>query len=189
MEWSNVQLIPQGKCWRCTVTTLEYLTGIPRDDIIRDLGHDGGIRPKSIRDKLKEGGPVFADEDCLRLGVLESETLWWLFKKGINATYLKTKQFLVYELCQEKSHDAIYCPSQDELWESILGKCALLAKELFPEKNIWHHVAWLAGTTFDPATGRTIGIKPQNVFAAIILSDISPSKRLCEIQNDLQSKL
>lgn len=162
----------QNNNYGCAFCTLEYLTGIPRDEIAKDIGHDGS-------DIINPELPI---PKCYA-AICSNESLFWLFNKGYQPTELVTRE--CYQ-DQQNFYNKRHYPRRYQIAEMLNGKAAELTvfSNKFPDSN--HAVAYLDGIVLDPRDGCVHELNEYSIVS-VIFTNIDPIARLKEIY-DAQPK-
>ncbi len=139
LDISMIRVKPQDGLHDCGVTVLEYLTGISRNTIAADIGHDGHIE-------------VEGEEQLV--GMRTEELISWLHKKGYTIEHISSKA------CAESEHADKEVPSRivDNIEEEMAEKVAIImTRKTSTAPNrifVCHHVcAWVGNVSIDPVVG------------------------------------
>lgn len=163
---------PQGNNYGCVLCTLEYLSGVPRDDIAQEIGHDGSEI-------------VDADEPppYCHAALTDGEAMYWMFKRGYQPTQLVTYEYIKYAAEQHKPgsfYEKRFYPEQSEIPTIINGKAAELTVKSHKFKHAIHSVAWLGEIVLDPRDGCVHRLWEYEILTATITT-IDPYERLSRI--------
>lgn len=156
-------LAPQSKRWRCQITAWEYITGIDREDIARDIGHDGCVADP-------------ADTRPREVGAFSLELVWWAIKRGLSPVPLYAREYWEQHRTPselERWHSAVHAPSQLGLLEFLQGRLAVVGLSAEP-----HVVAWLGTFAVDPAHGYRRELRPEHVGEATVLMGADTTERI-----------
>jgi hypothetical protein len=163
----------QAESWNCTITTWEYLTGVPRSTIAESLGHDGGaiwnhkLAPPSNR-----------------TGVLPSEIAWWAHRE-LKVKLIQLTARECYEHFNSRKCHTDIKPSVAELVDEIRGRLAALALKMPGSASSGHEVAWFGDFYVDPADGLPRDLKRDDLLAAtVILEGLSLDERIDHLVAD-----
>lgn len=181
MKLPGVALRSQADVWRCAVTALEYVTGIDREEIAKQLGHDGGSRPESIAKRFCDGTSVFADAFAY-VGVLGDEIQWWAACRDLSYFVLNTREHLSATCEPAKVRDILHplvsVPTSVELMGFLQGKSAIVTVPMPDTPDRRHLVAWLGTIAIDPMHGMARELDATDVLGAMIFPGIDPDVRL-----------
>ena len=162
---------PQDNNYGCVFCTLEYLTGVSRNQIAKEIGHDGS-------DKIDDA----PEPHCY--ATLESyESIHWLYKRGLYAVELYTREYLkqAYEAIQKPYFAKRYHPTEKELIAMLTGKSAMICVKSKKFKDSLHAVAYIAGIILDPRDGHVYNIADFELIGVTLIPNLDPYKRLKEI--------
>jgi hypothetical protein len=174
---------PQEKPCQCAITAWEYATGIPRNEIATDLGHDGCLRATDSADRIAAGTATTSDLLGF-VGVHDPEMLWWAYNRGINVVALTPLEVLLREMPRERHHDRLHCPRQEELLQLIDSRVAVLSIVLDDAKRIAHSLAWVDKYALDPAVPGLLQpstLQPEQILKVFLLPDVSAKSRLASL--------
>ena len=162
---------PQGNNYGCALCSLEYISGVPRDEIARDIGHDGS----EVIDPSEPEPYCFAT-------IVDMESIYWLFEKGLAPTKLVTFEYMTADAEKNgvpRYHKRFY-PSVNAIKAMLDGKAAELTVRSSKFAHAWHSVTYLDGIVLDPKDGCVHKLDEYEIVSAIF-TNIDPIQRLREI--------
>lgn len=163
--WKNIEEDrqspkPQENCWTCIPTALEYITGIDRETILSEMGHDGSqIVYNSGIDPGRRAS--FSDE----------EVAWWIAKRNLSSIEIITKEAASKWWADSDPKyifSAQFLPTREYLKTFLMHKKALLTVTSKRFENQYHCVAWLGFCIIDPVDGLKKEWKDFEIWSATI---------------------
>lgn len=171
---------PQAKSCQCAITAWEYATGIPRDTIAAELGHDGCIQATDSAARIAAGSAT--TNDLLGFtGVDDAEMLWWAYNREINVATITPREVCLRLMPQERRHEGLHCPTQSELLDLLPGKVAVVSILLDEIRRIAHYLAWIDKYALNPAVSgclQPFRLEAQQIRVVHFLPGIDAGTRL-----------